>query len=161
LENYVASRAGEEKVAGRSTVMIDLRPKSRNGRWKRFWIDDEKWVILASEDCKGPKEAVRSIRYTQVEDLKPEQGPGPGAVRAGGIPDPSVWNGATRGDRSAVSARPGAGAVEVDRLSDPPAHLAAGGLRARRGLPDALHLLAPAPGRPAGVHGRPEPHQPL
>ena len=73
LQNYDARVAGRERIAGRTAVLVELRPRSRGDLWKRVAIDPETGVILASEDRRGEREVLRSIRFTEVRYLPPGQ----------------------------------------------------------------------------------------
>ncbi|MFN3650448.1 MAG: sigma-E factor regulatory protein RseB domain-containing protein [Armatimonadota bacterium] len=75
LTNYEATKAGEERVAGRPAVVVELRPHSESSRWKRVWVDPKTWVILASEDYGAADQVLRSTRFTRVEYLSPSQLP--------------------------------------------------------------------------------------
>lgn len=77
LENYTAHLSGTEKVAGRKALVIELRPKSDNDRWKRLWIDPNSWVTLASEDRRGKDQVTRRTRFLDVTYLPASQTPRP------------------------------------------------------------------------------------
>ena len=77
LQNYDAKIVGREQVAGRRTIALELRPRSRSGRWTRIWVDPETWVILAQEDLRGEDQLLRRTRFTKVEYLKPGEQPAP------------------------------------------------------------------------------------
>jgi outer membrane lipoprotein-sorting protein len=81
LENYETRLAGTGSVAGRPTLVVDLRPKSGRGHWKRIWVDRETWVILASTDFAEGEKVRRSLRLTRVNYLPPGSEPGPERFR--------------------------------------------------------------------------------
>jgi len=81
LQNYTAALVGQQDVAGRPAVVIDLRPKSKGDRWKRLWIDRENSVVLATEDRVGEKAVLRSTRFTKVRYLDAANVPPDSAFR--------------------------------------------------------------------------------
>jgi outer membrane lipoprotein-sorting protein len=71
LRNYTARVEGTTTIAGdRRAVVVELRPKSGDKRWKRVWVDPQTWVILATEERSGDKDVLRSARFTRVEYLR-------------------------------------------------------------------------------------------
>jgi negative regulator of sigma E activity len=81
LENYTARVSGTEKVANRTALVIELRPKGGGNRWKRLWIDPNSWVTLASEDRRGDDQVLRRTRFTAVTYLPDSQTPQPHEFR--------------------------------------------------------------------------------
>lgn len=75
LQNYQPRFAGKGVVAGRETVIVELRPASGSERWKRVWIDPETSVVLASEDRSGPEKLLRSTTYVDVKYLRSGEEP--------------------------------------------------------------------------------------
>jgi hypothetical protein len=72
LQNYDARITGSETVAARPALVIELRPRSQQGPWKRVSIDRQTGVVLASEDLSG-NQVVSSTRFTQI--VYPPQDP--------------------------------------------------------------------------------------
>lgn len=81
LENYEAKITGEQAVAGRNCVVIELRPKSGGDRWKRVAIDPLTSVALVNEDRRGPDQILRRTAFIEVRFLG-----------EGELPDPSMFH---------------------------------------------------------------------
>lgn len=79
LRNYTIRQVGMEQVAGRATVVADLRPRSGKGGWKRVWLDRETAVILRSDAHDSEGEVLRSTRFVSVRYLTPSEEPGDAA----------------------------------------------------------------------------------
>jgi len=77
LENYEARVTGEQTVAGRSCLIVELRPKSGSDRWKRVAIDPSTSVILVNEDRRGPDHVLRRTAFTDVQLLASKDQPPP------------------------------------------------------------------------------------
>jgi hypothetical protein len=82
LENYAAEVSGSETVAGRSAVVLELRPRSGGDRSKKISVDRETGVILASSERSKKEGTLYSTRFVEIhyrdaghapkpEELKP------------------------------------------------------------------------------------------
>jgi hypothetical protein len=80
LENYEPRAAGFATIAGRKATVVELRPRSGKGCWKRVWIDPQTKVILGSEDRKAEEgkpegRIIRSSRFEQIDYLRSPPAP--------------------------------------------------------------------------------------
>lgn len=75
LQNYTARIVRHEQVADRDAVVVELRPKSQNDRWRVLSIDTKSSVVLASVERKGESDVLRSSRFTQIRYLGPNENP--------------------------------------------------------------------------------------
>lgn len=80
LESHRAQVVGEETIAGRPALVVELRPKSGD-RWKKLWIDSERWVTLCTEDRDAAGRVLRRTAFTQVRYLSPDEAPDPAVFR--------------------------------------------------------------------------------
>lgn len=98
IRNYAVHRSGEEEVAGRTAIRVDLRPRSGKGTWKQIWIDRETAVILRSDAQTARGRIVRSTRFTQVRYLPAGSEPDAAAF----MPGPALMKQLVRDSGSAI-----------------------------------------------------------
>lgn len=70
---------GEQNVAGRPCAMIDVRPVSGFGAWRRFWIDQGSGLPLRQEEYRADN-SIQSVSY--FETINPVSGFPPGTFAA-------------------------------------------------------------------------------
>lgn len=68
---------GRDTVAGRATWVVEVRPESGVGSWRRLWIDPKTYVILANEARNDLGELTHGVRFRSVTYLEPGREPGP------------------------------------------------------------------------------------
>lgn len=66
LKNFVPHLAGAESIAGRPAHIVDLHPKQAEVGWKRIWVDDVCYAVLAATDYSADSQPLRSTRFEQV-----------------------------------------------------------------------------------------------
>ena len=67
LANYEASRHGAESIAGRPAWVVDLHPRGDGGPWRRLWIDQEHWLVLASTHFDAADQKIQSREFITIE----------------------------------------------------------------------------------------------
>jgi len=76
LSNYSATLVGADTRAGRPVWIVDLRPLREPGPWRRLWIDQQRWLVLAStqfdaHDKKRQAKEFLAIRFRSAADTEP------------------------------------------------------------------------------------------
>lgn len=57
---------GEEKIAGRDTWIVRLKPYKKRTPWVQCWIDKENYAILASRVWDGHNHLIGSAKTTKI-----------------------------------------------------------------------------------------------
>lgn len=60
--NYEPLVEGQDRIAGRETWVLRLKPKLKHRPWKQLWIDKKTFHVLASRDWNYRNEIKRSMK---------------------------------------------------------------------------------------------------
>jgi len=64
--NYAFSLGGEDRVAGRATRIVDIRPKDEYRYGSRLWLDKATGLLLKSELLDGQGASLEQFLYTSI-----------------------------------------------------------------------------------------------
>ncbi|MCE5323653.1 hypothetical protein LLG46_10120 [bacterium] len=66
LRNYIPLVEGQDRIAGRETWILRLKPRVKQMPWKQIWVDKHKYVILASRDWTAYNVVKRSMKTVSI-----------------------------------------------------------------------------------------------
>lgn len=64
--NYIPLVESEDKIAGRDTWVLRLKPKIKHRPWKQLWVDKKTYFVLASRDWSARDVQKRSMRTVSI-----------------------------------------------------------------------------------------------
>jgi outer membrane lipoprotein-sorting protein len=67
LKNYRAELSGQERLLGRQTDVITLKPQQRSGPTRKLWIDRATGVVLRTEQYNSSGKLVSRSFYSSVD----------------------------------------------------------------------------------------------
>ena len=74
LNNYAATVAGRDSVAGRPAVVLTVRPRAGRRPWLRLWLDEATALILRSEHYHADGRLSEMATFTRIDFREPEPG---------------------------------------------------------------------------------------
>ncbi|MHB9038123.1 MAG: sigma-E factor regulatory protein RseB domain-containing protein [Armatimonadota bacterium] len=66
LRNHIPLVEGHDRIAGRDTWVLRLKPKAKHRPWKQLWVDKKTFVILASRDWTAGNTLKRSMKTISI-----------------------------------------------------------------------------------------------
>jgi negative regulator of sigma E activity len=66
LRNYVPLIEGRDRIAGRDTWVLRLKPRVKHRPWKQLWVDKKTCAIMASRDWSAANSLKRSMRTISI-----------------------------------------------------------------------------------------------
>lgn len=79
LANYTPLVEGEDRIAGRTTWVLRLKPKGKRLPWKQIWVDKSTGVVLASRDWSSGNRLKRSMKTLSISYAEPVRHSQPGS----------------------------------------------------------------------------------
>jgi len=67
VDTYVFLINGEDRVAGRMTQIIEIKPKDKYRYGYRLWIDQSNWLLLKSELRNANGKIMEQLMFTDVQ----------------------------------------------------------------------------------------------
>jgi hypothetical protein len=71
-KNFTARLVGRETVAGCPAYVLELRPKEVGQPWKRLWVSEQNYAVLATADFGADGRLIQSTHFEQVSFAPPE-----------------------------------------------------------------------------------------